>query len=94
MDRRYPAEERVTYAVTLSNNRRGAAKGVLCGSAPRSLLLCCALNTSHISVNQQETVEEAVFSVEPPGGYIQGSHAARIYMIFAKTVLTEEFCVV
>jgi hypothetical protein len=45
MARTHAAEERVTYAVTSRNNRRGVTSGVLCGSAPRSLLRNYAVNT-------------------------------------------------
>jgi hypothetical protein len=44
--RKHAAEERVKYAVTSRNNRRGVTSGVLCGSAPRALLRNCAVNTS------------------------------------------------
>jgi hypothetical protein len=35
MARTHAAGERIMYAVTSRNNRRGVASGVLCGSAPR-----------------------------------------------------------
>jgi hypothetical protein len=60
--RTHAAEERASYAVTSHNNRRGAASGVLCRSAPRSLLRNCAVSIS-VAVNQHATTEEAVFSV-------------------------------
>jgi hypothetical protein len=44
--RTYTAEERVTYAVTSRNNRRGVASGAFCGSAPRSLPRNCLVNIS------------------------------------------------
>jgi hypothetical protein len=46
MARTHAAEERLTYAVTLRNSRRGVASGVLYGSAPRSLLRSCTVSTS------------------------------------------------
>jgi hypothetical protein len=46
MARTHAAEERVMYVVTSRNNRRCVANGVLCGSAPRSLLSSDAVNTS------------------------------------------------
>jgi hypothetical protein len=65
MARTHAAEERVAYTVTSRNNRSNVASGVLCGSATQ-------LYGKHISkaVNQHATVEEAVFSVVPPRGYI------------------------
>jgi hypothetical protein len=65
----HAAEERFTYAVTSRNNRRGVVSDVLYGSVPCSFLRNCAVNIS-AAVNQHTTIEEAVFSVGPPGGYI------------------------
>jgi hypothetical protein len=41
----HATDERVTYAVTSRNSRRGIVSGFLYGSAQRSLLHRCAVNT-------------------------------------------------
>jgi hypothetical protein len=55
------AQERVPYAVTSRNNRRG----VLCEFVQRSLLRNYGKHIS-AAVNQQARIQEAVFSVDPP----------------------------
>jgi hypothetical protein len=70
MARTNAAEERVTYAVTSRNNRTGVARGVVYGF--RAAVVGTQLCGKHMSaaVNQQATIEKAVFSVDPPRGCI------------------------
>jgi hypothetical protein len=65
----YAAEGSVTYAVTSSNNRRNIASDVLWVRMAR---VAAQLRNKRISaaVNQHATIEEAVFSVGSPRGYI------------------------
>jgi hypothetical protein len=70
MARIHAVQERVTYAVTSRNNKRGATSGVLCGSASRSLLRNCAEKNIPAAVSQHARRKEVVFSVGPPRGYV------------------------
>jgi hypothetical protein len=72
----HAAEERFTYAVT-SHNRRGVVSAF---SVVRPALVAKQLCGKHISaaVKKHATLEEALFSVSPPRGYITRSPAARI----------------
>jgi hypothetical protein len=68
MARTRAAEKRVTYAVTLSNNRYCKRCSLWVSAALVATQMC----GKHISaeVNQQATREETVFYVGPPQGYI------------------------
>jgi hypothetical protein len=62
MARTHRAEERVTYAVSSYNNRRGVARGVLWVRAALAAMQLCGKHISAVE-NQHATIEEAVFSV-------------------------------
>jgi hypothetical protein len=73
MARTHAAEERVTYAATSRNNRRAVI------SVVRSARVATQRCGEHVSasVNRYAIIEEAVFSVGPPRGYITRTYAAR-----------------
>jgi hypothetical protein len=62
MTRTHAAEERVTYAVTSGNKRRGAASRVLC---VRAALVATQLCGKHIiaAADKHATIEGTAFSV-------------------------------
>jgi hypothetical protein len=69
MARTHAAEECVMYAVTSRNNWRGVVSGVLWVRATLVAMQPCGKHIS-AAVNQHAIIEEEVFSVDPPWGYI------------------------
>jgi hypothetical protein len=68
MARTHAEDERVTYAVTSRKNRCCKQRSLWVRAALVATQLCGKRISA--AVNQHATIEEAVFSVDPPRGYV------------------------